>query len=327
MQFLQVPVLEAIKDDPIESIILRVWFAILAVSILLLIEKGILNVFAMNFQKRAYKERVTESENAYHVLAVLSHSKKKKFHNRTESAEKDDSNFVKEFGKDLGHKIGGFGKHLFRGLGHIAGAAVGIRIGTNEHVALSHPDDAKHLSRRIFDRVAGSKSQEMYESDFKPFFKCEVEAKKAFSYLDNDDNGDLTRDELKASILKILRERQALERSLKQCEQAVDKLDSFFKAFVYILSFFAIAYVFEMNTTQLLTTSITISASLVFAFGGTVKGLVESLIFLFANHPYDIGDKVEIEGQSFVVKEFGLNMTTFIRNDGKEFYAPNLVLA
>jgi hypothetical protein len=51
MQFLQIPVFESIKSDPIESIILRVWFAILAVSVLLLIEKVILNVFQMNFQK------------------------------------------------------------------------------------------------------------------------------------------------------------------------------------------------------------------------------------------------------------------------------------
>jgi small-conductance mechanosensitive channel len=63
-----------------------------------------------------------------------------------------------------------------------------------------------------------------------------------------------------------------------------------------------------------LALSISLWAGLLFAIGGIIKNLVESVIFLFATHPYDVGDRVVIDNQDPVyVKEFGLITTTFTR--------------
>jgi small-conductance mechanosensitive channel len=55
--------------------------------------------------------------------------------------------------------------------------------------------------------------------------------------------------------------------------------------------------------------------------------LVQSIVFLFVTHPYDVGDRVEIDGDLMLVSEFRLVHTVFERGDGRETYMPNAVLA
>jgi hypothetical protein len=72
-----------------------------------------------------------------------------------------------------------------------------------------------------------------------------------------------------------------------------------------------------------LSIAISLWVGTLFAVGGVLKNLVESIIFLFFTHPYDVGDRVIIEGETLNVKEFGLMSTTFVRWDGSEIYIAN----
>jgi small-conductance mechanosensitive channel len=58
---------------------------------------------------------------------------------------------------------------------------------------------------------------------------------------------------------------------------------------VYVIIVFVAFGVFRVNTTAFLALSISLWAGLLFAVGGIIKNLVESVIFLFATHPYDVG--------------------------------------
>lgn len=65
----------------------------------------------------------------------------------------------------------------------------------------------------------------------------------------------------------------------------------------------------------------------VFVFGNTCKTTFEAIIFLFVMHPYDVGDRCEIDGNQVVVEEMNILTTVFLRSDNQMVIYPNSVLA
>ena len=51
-----------------------------------------------------------------------------------------------------------------------------------------------------------------------------------------------------------------------------------------------------------------------------------SIIFLFIKHPYDVGDRVKVDEDTFTVKEIRLLSTIFLDGDNALVQAPNTVL-
>ena len=125
---------------------------------------------------------------------------------------------------------------------------------------------------------------------------------------------------MKSAILEIHRDRIDLEKSLRSSSQAIEKLDSMLKIGVFIVTLFICLGIWSVDTTRFLAAAISIWAGTLFAVGGLIKNLVENCIFLFLTHPYDVGDRVDVDDVAYVVKEFGLTCTVLKRFDGKEIY-------
>jgi hypothetical protein len=76
-----------------------------------------------------------------------------------------------------------------------------------------------------------------------------------------------------------------------------------------------------------LATAGTTLLSLSFVFAVTCQEFLGSCIFLFIKHPYDVGDRVDISGQTLVVEQISLLYTVFKRIDFmKTVQVPNIVL-
>jgi hypothetical protein len=60
--------------------------------------------------------------------------------------------------------------------------------------------------------------------------------------------------------------------------------------------------------------------------GGSLQEVLTSIIFLFVKHPFDVGDRVNIEKEMYTVKEIRLLSTVFLDSNGVMVQAPNLVL-
>ena len=74
---------------------------------------------------------------------------------------------------------------------------------------------------------------------------------------------------------------------------------------------------------SLYTTSL---MSFSFAFAGTVQEFTGSCIFLFVKHPYDVGDRVEINNVDLIVEHISLLYTVFRRVDSqRKVQIPNIV--
>lgn len=60
--------------------------------------------------------------------------------------------------------------------------------------------------------------------------------------------------------------------------------------------------------------------------GGSLAEVLTSIIFLFIKHPYDVGDRVEINKITYTVKEIRLLSTIFLDGNACLVQAPNTVL-
>ena len=60
--------------------------------------------------------------------------------------------------------------------------------------------------------------------------------------------------------------------------------------------------------------------------GASCQEVLASIIFLFIKHPYDVGDRVDIDKVGYVVKEMRLLSTIFLDSNACLVQAPNTVL-
>ncbi|KDQ19570.1 hypothetical protein BOTBODRAFT_126457 [Botryobasidium botryosum FD-172 SS1] len=189
---------------------------------------------------------------------------------------------------------------------------------------------ARRLARQLFSNLAAVSPPRNYliVEDFHAYFSTEEEAATAFHLFDKDDNGDITKTEMREAVQNIYRERKALTASLKDMSSAVAKLDGVLVAVALICIFFVCLLIFSRaNTIASLVPLATILLGFSFIFGHSAQLMFESLIFIFSTHPFDVSDLVIIDDQPLVVKEFGLFSTVFRRVDGQEIIAPNALLA
>ena len=73
----------------------------------------------------------------------------------------------------------------------------------------------KRLARVIFQTFRDGRRNYLLEEDFRPAFATEEEARIAFRVFDKDNNGDLTKREMREAVQRIYKDRKALSASLK----------------------------------------------------------------------------------------------------------------
>lgn len=186
---------------------------------------------------------------------------------------------------------------------------------------------ARKLAKKLFHNL-GRHRKTLVAEDFIPYFKSEAEAREAFSLFDKDKNGDIEKSEMRDAVQRIYRERRALTTSLKDMNSALQKLDMVLMFLGLIIAIFIWLLIFSpTSAVSNLVPLSTIIVGFSFVFGNSAKNIFESMIFIFATHPYDVGDLVCIDDTWMFVKEFGLISTTFNTTVNQIVVAPNALLA
>ncbi|KAI9001298.1 Mechanosensitive ion channel-domain-containing protein [Trametes punicea] len=186
------------------------------------------------------------------------------------------------------------------------------------NVTSSH--EAKRLARSIWMAFKEPGRKYLIPSDFIPAFGTLDEAKKAFAVFDKDNNGDLTRAELKTTLLKVYKERRFLSRSMRDVGEALKTLDHMLLFLALIILFFISLSVFGIDIAKSLTSLYTIGIGASFIFKNSASNAFDAIMFLFVTHPFDTGDRCFIDDENLVVKKMGLFATIFTRSDGTETY-------
>ncbi|KAJ7513551.1 hypothetical protein O6H91_23G004100 [Diphasiastrum complanatum] len=99
------------------------------------------------------------------------------------------------------------------------------------------------------------------------------------------------------------------------------------KQVLAVVLFIASLLILGVDTSKLLVFFSSIFIPSVFIFGNAAKTTFEALIFLFIIHPFDVGDRISVDGQTMLVEEMNVLNTTFLSGSNEKIYYPNSVLA
>jgi len=272
---------------------------VLIASIIWLIEKFFFQTFAMKFHKKAFEERIKKVKYSISVLEKFYRA----YNNEDTSGMK--SPIKRRFVSRLRNIV---------------------RRNNDGTLLIRNSSDAKRLARMIFEFLRPSdETQFLVLDDFKPFFGNVEQAQHAFNIFDVDKNGDISRFEIKNIIISIYKEKEDIEKSMRDSGLALKKLDGILKFLAIIIIGFVglIMFVGQDEYTTIMISVGTVWASTMFAISGIITTIVENIIFLFISHPFDVGDKIQVGSDVMYVTEFGLISTVFRRTNGKKVYCPN----
>ncbi|KAL5984065.1 hypothetical protein ACLOJK_018167 [Asimina triloba] len=187
--------------------------------------------------------------------------------------------------------------------------------------------EAKIAAKKIFTNVAKPGSRCLSQEDLMRFMR-EDEALKTLSLFEGaSENKRISKSALKNWVVSAFRERRALSLTLNDTKTAVNKLHQMVNVVVGIIILVIWLLILGIATTHLLVFISSQLLLVVFIFGNTCKTVFEAIIFLFAMHPYDVGDRCEVDGVQMVVEEMNILTTVFLRYDNQKISYPNSVLA
>ncbi|KAG4149510.1 hypothetical protein ERO13_D05G338500v2 [Gossypium hirsutum] len=187
--------------------------------------------------------------------------------------------------------------------------------------------EAKAAARKIFENVAKPGSRFIYLEDIERFLQ-EDEALKTMSLFEEaSESKRISKKALKNWVVNAFRERRALALTLNDTKTAVNKLHRMVNVLVGIIILVIWLLILEIASSKVL---VFISSQLLlvaFIFGNTCKTIFEAIIFLFVMHPFDVGDRCDIDGIQMIVEEMNILTTVFLRYDNQKIIIPNSVLA
>ncbi|KAJ5157850.1 uncharacterized protein N7482_008950 [Penicillium canariense] len=190
------------------------------------------------------------------------------------------------------------------------------------------------LARRLYRTFVRDGFDTVFSGDLKEAFDNSEEAEAAFAMFDRDMNGDISMEELEAVCVDIGRERKSITASLKDLDSVVSKLDDVFMFFVFIVALIVFLSLISTSAAGVLTSAGSSVLALSWLFSATAQEFLQSVIFVFVKHPFDVGDRVTIYGNAgdtglgddYFVKEITLLYTEFKKMQGHVVQAPNSYL-
>jgi len=118
-------------------------------------------------------------------------------------------------------------------------------------------------------------------SDFTPAFADATAAEAAFKVFDKDNNGDLSRTEIKSLFVKTYKERRFLAKSMRDVGEALKTLDHVLLAIAMIILFFISLSVFGVSVGSSLTSVYSLGIAASFIFQSTASRAFDAIMFLF----------------------------------------------
>ncbi len=187
------------------------------------------------------------------------------------------------------------------------------------------------LARRLYRTFVREGEGTVSSDDLKDAFNNDDEADAAFTMFDKDMNGDISMEELEAVCVEIGRERKSITASLKDLDSVVSRLDSVLFFIVIIISLLVLISLVSTSAAGVLTSLGSTVLGLAWLFSATAQEFLQSVVFVFVKHPFDVGDRVTIygntgvlgKGDDYFVKEIALLYTEFKKLEGHVVQAPN----
>ncbi|XP_024367346.1 mechanosensitive ion channel protein 10 isoform X1 [Physcomitrium patens] len=185
---------------------------------------------------------------------------------------------------------------------------------------------AKSAAKQIFYNMADPGAKYLTLDNFTEFLP-EDKAAKAFGLFEVTDQGHISKKGLMQWVVSVYKERKALSLTLSDNRTVVAKLHRVLDVLMLAILLTICFLIMGVNTQKLLVAFSSILLPSVFVFGNAARSTFESLIFLFIMHPFDVGDRINVDNVSLVVEEMNILNTIFLSGSNEKVYYPNSVLA
>ncbi|KAJ4165695.1 hypothetical protein LMH87_007318 [Akanthomyces muscarius] len=333
-------------DDKADSqnwidILYKVIIALFVLFTLNFIEKIIIQWIATSFHQRTYATRIENNKGDIRQLVQLFEHAKAKL--------EDTDTFLKAEGARVSgaqtpmrvfHENA---RNVLGKVGYVAGKVgndlIGRKVNENQPrkvvtELLRSTTSAHTLARLIYRSLVRSDRDTVHMEDIREVFETDEEADAAFMVFDKDLNGDISIQEFEAVCNEIHLEKKAIAASLKDLDSVIQKLDKVFLFIIVIISIIVFISILSGSAAAGLASAGTSVLGLAWMLQATAQEFLQSIIFVFVKHPFDVGDRVTIYGSTgdkmtgddYYVTEISLLYTEFKKMQGHIVQAPNSVL-
>ncbi|KAG4433479.1 hypothetical protein IFR05_011044 [Cadophora sp. M221] len=336
-----------------QRIMQKILAAAVVSSLVYFAEAALVVLLSISYHRKQFNARIKESRKSIHLLVTLYSASRVHYPEYTAPfAEEDciihnssgainaprgngqvsDYHQTKQIIEDVWQTSNRVGNQISAAIGEIARDFANKR-GTK-------PDPAHSLllqvleSRRRTKALAGriwrsltTGSETLRPEDLAKVLHSPEEVEQCMDILDRDKNGDVGLEEMILAVDDIRKTRRSIAMSLHDVDQAIAILDGLLRVVVLVgVVLIFVAFLNRSFVTTLATTG-TALLSLSFVFATTAQEVLGSCIFLFAKHPFDVGDRVDINNDQLTVTHISLLFTTFKRiSNHRTVQIPNNIL-
>ena len=327
-----------------EQTLNRILISVLVLTTLNFVAKVIIQLIAIDFHLRTYADRIDLNKFQIGSLTKLYvFSKAQIAMEDAEFEEKGPTSGARTpaiYADQAQQAVSKAFVKLGDVAGTVAGDFTGKQVAKSGHPAqvvlalLGSNAGSQILARRLYRTFVREDFENVFSGDMKPAFDNVDEADAAFAMFDKDMNGDISMEELESVCVEIGRERKAITASLKDLDSVVGKLDNVFMFIVAVIFILVLVSLVSTSAAGVLTSAGSAVLALSWLFSATAQEFLQSIVFVFVKHPFDVGDRVSIygntgkdlKGDDYFVKEIALLYTEFKKMEGQIVQAPNSYL-
>jgi small-conductance mechanosensitive channel len=213
-----------------------------------------------------------------------------------------------------------FGERLVSAFGRMASDISGAQVfrPTAAHAvveaALERRAGAEAMARRIYRSLVQPNQHAISEADITTALGPDSSAEAAFIFaqLDRDGNGDVELSEMVLLFTSISKLRKDVWRSAVDIKYAIKTLDSVLSLIVLLIISIIYSSFFSNFIADNWKGILGILSAGAFSFGQTVGEFNAACILVFVKHPFDVGDRVNMNGHQYIVKHISLLYTVFL---------------
>ncbi|KAK3945151.1 Mechanosensitive ion channel-domain-containing protein [Diplogelasinospora grovesii] len=334
-------------DEPLPylrwmDVVYKIIIAAFTLTTLNFVEKILIQWIAASFHLRTYSHRIHENRMQIDCLVALYSHAKTRLEARDPvwdgggnmpSGARTPMKAIQENARQALSKVGFAANRM-------AGDLTGRRIVKGDHprkvvLELLRNTASSHTLARVFYRtfVRPERDTIMVE-DLQPAFITPEEADACFGVFDKDLNGDISMEELEMVCNEIHLEKKAIAASLKDLDSVIKKLDKVFMFIIVVIVIIVFISIISDSAAAALTSTGTFILGLSWLLQATAQEFLQSIIFVFVKHPFDVGDRVTVygntgsslKGDDYYVQEVSLLYTEFKKMEGHVVQAPNSLL-
>jgi hypothetical protein len=195
--------------------------------------------------------------------------------------------------------------------------------------ALERPVSAEALARRIWNSFTNFGETQLDQATITAMLGPGREAQAVYihSKVDADENGDLTIEEMVELVKKVASDRQTIWEGANNVKDAIKVLDRVLGVFVLIFVFLIYAAFFSDYLANHYTQIWSAFTGCSFLFASTAGELFAACITVFIKHPYDVGDRINVNDTEMDVVKISLLYSVFREVNSKQMVQiPNSVI-